>query len=80
MTDLATLGVTPHPGYDLEPTIDSPIEAVAAATELVDRLMMLARLESRPRSNAAALLEHHAEAGAIAEQLRSFLLFFEVPA
>lgn len=58
----------------------TPIEAAAAALELAQRLAALAQLELRPRSNAAAILEHHSEAGQLTEQLRFYLLTMDVPA
>lgn len=81
LSPLDVLGVSAHPGYaDQLEGIATPSEAVAAALELAEHLVRLARLESHPRTNAAQLLEHHAEAGTIAEQLLGFLLTFELPA
>lgn len=80
-TTLADLGVNPHPGYaDQLAEITTPREAIDTARELVAHLEALAALESRPRTNATALLFRHAEAGEAAEQIRAFLLTFEVPA
>lgn len=58
----------------------TPTEAAAAAIELAERLTAIASLEAHFRTNAIALQEHHAEAGALVEALGAFLVTFEVPA
>jgi hypothetical protein len=58
----------------------TPIEILAAARELVEHVERLVDLELHPKTNAAAILEHHSEAGQIAETLRFELLMMDVPA
>lgn len=58
----------------------TPIEAAQAAMELAQRMLKLAELDAYQASRAAELLEHHAEAGELAEQIRFHLLTLEVPA
>jgi hypothetical protein len=80
-TKAAELGISAHPGYaDQLPEITTPAEAFEASKDLTHLLSRLAVLELHPRTYAVQLLQVHAEAGEIAEQLRAFLIAFEVPA